>query len=101
MSLLGPNPRLIKCQSGEAGCFGAKVIPGKLWEQLEEAACQRFSSTPSSSSLIRNNTTILINVAVLLVSQDHLPHQRVNASPQKTLTGLRSTYIEKTSSNEL
>lgn len=83
MSLLGPNPRLIKCQSGEAGCFGAKVIPGELWEQLEEAACQRFSSTPSSCSLIRSNTAIFINVAVLRGSHDHLLQQRVNASPQK------------------
>lgn len=50
----------------------AKIIPGELWEQLEKAACQRFSSTPSSCSLIRYNTTIFINVAILLVSQDYL-----------------------------
>lgn len=97
MSSRGLNPRLINCQLGEAGCLGAKVIPVEWREQLEEPACQRFSSTPPSCSFTetRNNGSIFTSAAVFLVSQcGPCPSpacQRVSSGcrRQKTLTSLR------------
>lgn len=109
MSSRGLNPRLINCQLGEAGCLGAKVIPVELREQLEEPACQRFSSTPPSCSFIkpRNNGSIFISAAVFVVSQcgpcpsPACQHVSSGCRRQKTLTWLRHMCILKKTLNKL